>query len=73
MKESASIKIAVQHRPGRPCGEEDFVIRLEVLLGRRFATLAPDRPYIRKNKEMADFFQKEDVKEYGLCPQLSNS
>jgi len=49
-------------RTGRPCGEEDFVIRLEALLGRRFAPLAPGRPYARKSKERADLFQ-EAVKE----------
>ncbi len=36
-------------RTGRPCGEKDFVAKLEEKLGRRFVTLPPGRPFAVKN------------------------
>jgi putative transposase len=38
-------------RTGRPCGEHDFVAKLEENFGRRFATLPPGRPVSEKNPE----------------------
>lgn len=35
-------------RTGRPCGEHDFVAKLEENLGRRFVTLPPGRPFSEK-------------------------
>jgi len=59
----AGTKLINSTKTGRPCGEDDFVTRLEALLGRRFTTLPPGRPYTKKNDEAADLFQKEATKE----------
>ena len=50
-------------KTGRPCGKGDFVTQLEALLGRRFATLSPGRPYARKNQETVNLLPKEAEKE----------
>jgi putative transposase len=57
--QTAGTKLIKSTKTGRPCGEDDFVRRLEALLGRRFATLPPGRRYTRNNEEEADLFQKE--------------
>jgi len=49
--QTAGVKLIKSTKTGRPCGEDDFVKRLEALLGRRFATLPPGRRYTRKNEE----------------------
>jgi len=61
--QAAGTKLIKSTKTGRPCGEDDFVTRLEALLGRRFATLPPGRPYTRENEEAADLFQKDSPKE----------
>jgi putative transposase len=61
--QAARTKLIKSTKTGRPCGEDDFVTRLEALLGRRFVTLPPGSPYTRKNKETACLCQKEAAKE----------
>lgn len=41
-------KLIQSKKTCRPCGGDDFVTRLETLLGRRFTTLPPGRPFGRK-------------------------
>jgi putative transposase len=60
--QTAGNKIIKSTKTGRPCGDDDFVTRLEVLLGRRFATLPPGRPFARKNEEAADLFRGKAAK-----------
>ena len=61
--QTAGTKLIKSTKTGRPCGEDDFVTRLEALLGRRFATLPPGRPYAGKNEAAANLFQIEAAKE----------
>jgi putative transposase len=49
--QTAGKKLIKSTKTGRPCGNDEFVKRLEALLGRRFATLPPGRHYTRKNEE----------------------
>jgi putative transposase len=62
-KQAAGTKLIKSTKTGRPCGEDDFITRVEALLSRRFVNLPPGRPNTRKNKETADLFQKEAAKE----------
>ena len=59
--QAAGTKLIKSTNTGRPCGEDDFVKRLEAQLGRRFASLPPGRRDTRKNEEgdATDLFQKE--------------
>jgi len=57
--QTVGTKLIKSTRTGRPCGEDNFVKRLEALLCRTFATLPPGRRYTRKDEEAADLFQKE--------------
>jgi putative transposase len=61
--QTAGTKLIKSTKTGRPCGEDDFVTRLEALLGRRFATLPPGRPYAGKNEAATNLFQIEAAKE----------
>jgi putative transposase len=45
-------------KTGRPCGGEEFVMRLEGLLGRSFASLPPGRPCTGKDQETPDLFKE---------------
>ncbi len=47
----AQVSLLKSTRTGRPCGEHDFVAKLEENFGRRFATLPPGRPVSEKNPE----------------------
>ena len=48
--QTAAKKLIKSTKTGRPCGEADFVTRMEALLCRRFATLPAGRPGTRKNE-----------------------
>jgi putative transposase len=51
--QTAGTKLIKSTKTGRPCGEGDFVTRLEALLGRSFAIPPPGRPSSRKKEEAA--------------------
>jgi len=61
--QEAGRKLVKSTTTGRHCGDDNFVTRLEAILGRRFATLPPGRPFARKKEEEADLFQKETAKQ----------
>jgi putative transposase len=48
--QAARTNLIKSTKTGRPCGEKDFVTRVEALLSRRFVTLPPGRPNSRKKQ-----------------------